>query len=306
MANDSPLTPKPYQHFVWQKYLRSWGTNGAVWCLQDGRLFNTGTRSLGVKKNFYKLRELTDFDLQLIPFLLASDKAHPIAQSYHELVLTNVLTPLLLAKQHSQMLQSPQSVELLDAYNTNAIDNFHTNTEAQFDPLLDRLLVEDMEWHADAQHAISFYNFIAMQHMRTRNVKEKTMQRLQTRMGLDISRIWDILALIFAFNVGASLFRDRKRRTLVLVRNDTDIPFITGDQPVVNIDGNGEDPPEALSMHYPVSPRLALYLGEPGLKTFPDRGLTAEDAVWLNDQTVRASHAQVYAAERAHLEPYMS
>lgn len=49
MADDPLLTPKPYQHFVWQKYLKSWGENNAVWCLQGGRLFNTGSRQAIVR-----------------------------------------------------------------------------------------------------------------------------------------------------------------------------------------------------------------------------------------------------------------
>jgi hypothetical protein len=49
-----------------------------------------------------------------------------------------------------------------------------------------------------------------------------------------------------------------------LVRNQTSIPFLTGDQPVINLDTDGETEPESLSFYFSLSPRLALYLAEPG------------------------------------------
>ena len=91
---------KPLQHHVWQQYLRSWSVHGEVFCLQNDRIFRTGTPVLGVITDFYKLRPLTNEDLKLLHLLLALDKVHPLARAHHDMVLRNLLTPMLFF-QHS-------------------------------------------------------------------------------------------------------------------------------------------------------------------------------------------------------------
>lgn len=285
------------QHHVWQQYLRAWSVDGKIHCLQNGRIFCTGTPVLGKTSDFYKVQPFAEGDLTLLHFLLALDKVHPIARKHHEMVLQNILTPRLFVQRNRNNSNDLSLVDdLLDTHNTNAVDNQHTVIEGTFAPLLARSLGGDFSWYENSEDCIVFCNFVGAQHMRTRGVKERTISRLKERMGLDVSRIWDILALIFGFNVGCSLFLERKRRRLIAVRNDTGVPFITGDQPVTNLHGNGETPPETLSLYYPISPLLALYLGEPNEVTdTPFEAMTASAATYLNLMIAKASHRQVYA-----------
>lgn len=52
MGTPTQPVKKPHQHHVWQEYLRSWAdADGAVFCLQDGRVFSTGAAVLGVGKD---------------------------------------------------------------------------------------------------------------------------------------------------------------------------------------------------------------------------------------------------------------
>jgi hypothetical protein len=172
-----------------------------------------------------------------------------------------------------------------------------------FGPLLDLSLSGDISWYEDNQRRLEFCNFLAAQHMRTRAVKERTIQRLKNRMKLDISRIWDVLALLFSFNVGSSLFLQKNRRALLLLSNKTRVPFATSDQPVINIYGNGDTPPEKLSFFYPISPSSALYLAEPDEVTDISFASMAENTVrHLNLRVAQASHSQVYAQTLEPLE----
>jgi uncharacterized protein DUF4238 len=296
-------TKKPHQHHVWQQYLRAWSVGGEVFCLQNDRIFRTGTPVLGVISDFYRLRPLTNEDLNLLHLLLAFDKAHPVARAHHEMVLQNLLTPMLFFKQDNLRLSyDPQIRDLLDAHNTNAVDNQHTVIERLFAPLLTRSLSADFGWYGNDEDCIAFCNFVGAQYMRTRGVKERTINRLREKVGADVSRIWDILALIFGFNIGCGLFLERKKRTLIAVYNQTSTPFITGDQPIINLDGDGDMPPETLSVYYPLSPRLALYLGEPDkVSDIPFGTMTPDAAAYLNLRMAKASHSQIYAQTRAPL-----
>nr|WP_295744927.1 DUF4238 domain-containing protein [uncultured Acidocella sp.] len=288
---------KPHQHHVWQYYLRAWSVDGKVSFLQNHKIDATGTNVLGVKKNFYKIKSITDEDVKLLHFLIALDNVHPVARKHHEMVLQRILTPTLFVQKHREKLNNLDLIDdYLDAYNTNVVDDYHTNIESSFIPLLDRARNEDFSWYDNDQECISFFNYLAAQQMRTRGVKERTITRLKERMDLDVSRIWDIMALIFGFNIGCSLFLERKRRRLIVLHNKTAVSFITSDQPVVNLHANGETPPESASLYYPISPRIALYLPEPDKKSdIPLGTLTPDTANFLNLRIAQASHSQVYA-----------
>jgi hypothetical protein len=288
---------KSSQHHVWQQYLRAWSVDGKIYCLQNDRIFCTGTPVLGMTTDFYKLQPLTEEDMKLLHFILGLDKVHPVARKHYDTVLQNVLTPMLFVQQNRDKVNNLSLVDnLLDTYNTNAVDNQHTVIEGTFAPLLARSLAGDFTWYENDQDCISFCNFVGAQQIRTRAVKEGTVRRLRERMNMDISRIWNILAVIFAFNIGCNLFLERKKRRLIAVRNDTTVPFVTSDQPAINLNGNGETPPEVLSLYYPISPRLALYLGEPDeVIDISYEAMTANAASYLNLRIAKASHSQVYA-----------
>jgi hypothetical protein len=56
---NAPQKPKRRHHHVWQNYFHPWTADGALYCLQDGRIFRTGTRVVAVQMDFYKLPRLT-------------------------------------------------------------------------------------------------------------------------------------------------------------------------------------------------------------------------------------------------------
>ncbi len=296
---------KPRQHHIWQQYLRAWSVDGAVYCLQEGRIFHAGTTVLGIEKDFYKLPPLTDADLKLLAFLLDLDNAPPIVRMYLDTVLRNILGPMLFARQNRDRLYVSKADELLDVHNTNAIDNHHTRIEGTCISLLERSLAGDLNWYDNGKECLDFCQFLIAQQMRTRGVKERVISKLLERWGgaADVSRIWDILAIKLSFVGGLNIFRSRQRYRLISIRNDTPMPFITSDQPVIHLHGNGETLPEVTSLYYPISPRLALYLGEPGaVSDMPIEAMTPETVAYLNLRMAKASHSQVYAHTLKPLE----
>lgn len=291
---------KHRQHHVWQKYLRAWSPGGPLHCLMDGRIFPTGTTAIAVEQYFYKIGKLTAADIALIRFLLIDVQGvHPLTRKSHEDFLKLVAMPTLFEGEAEDL------DDLIDTFRTNALEDYHAGIEASFLPLLERALSKDVSFYDDEQSCITLFHFLASQHMRTKGIKEKTIEILKRKSGLDVSRIWGIMSHMAATNVGLSLYLERKKRQLVLVENSTDLAFITGDQPIVNLHGDGEKPPETLSWYYPISPRLALLLPEvdegPAVST---TSLTSAQVSDLNARIVAASHRQVFAQSRHALEPY--
>jgi hypothetical protein len=90
--------PKRNHHHVWQQYLRAWtNTNGAIWCLQNGRIFSTGTPAIAVEKDFYKLHKLTREDIEFIKMLFAD--GHHLARRNHAHLLNGLMAPFQILEQ---------------------------------------------------------------------------------------------------------------------------------------------------------------------------------------------------------------
>ena len=68
--------------------------------------------------------------------------------------------------------------------------------------------------------------------------------------------IWNVLSHIYATKMGRNIFV-KDEYHLVLMENKTDLPLITGDQPVVNTYAVGKPLTEHatdLEFYYPISP----------------------------------------------------
>ena len=155
----------------------------------------------------------------------------------------------------------------------------------------------------DDERCHPFLNYLCTQYMRTKGVKERAIELCNADKSAELSRVWNVMLHMLATNVGVHLFLERNRRTLVLVHNRTDVPFITGDQPAINLQASRPHPPERLSIYYPISPRLALLLGDMDEKlVFATEGLTAAQASTLNEKVFEACYKQVFAQSEKSLK----
>jgi len=291
---------KRNHHHVWQKYLKLWTIGGAIWCLQNGRIFSTGTPSIGVEKDFYKLHKLTREDIELIKLHLG--RGHPRSTKNHADLLNRLMVPFQIAEQVKHPQDRAKIDKFVDDYASNVLEDYHASIESSFIPSLESALKGDISFYKD-ERCIPFLYYLCTQFMRTKGIKERVIERCNADKSADLSRVWNVMIHMFAANIGAELFLTRTRRKLVLVHNRTDVPFITGDQPAINLKATQPNPPENLSIYYPISPQLALLLGDVDEEPpFPTNDLTAEQASTLNTRLFAFCYKQVFAQSEKSLK----
>ncbi len=284
----APQKPKRRHHHVWQKYLRPWTVGGTLYCLQDGRIFSTGTRTVAVEKDFYKLHQLTVEDVALIKLLFG--QGHSSAVRAHAHLLNSLMMPFQIAEQFKNSAHREQIEAHLDDYASNVLEDYHAGIEASFIPTLESALKGDISFYADDQQCIPFLNYLCTQYTRTRGIKERVLA-----LSPFLERIWNIAIHMSATNIGGSLYVERKRRMLIIVNNRTDVPFVTSDQPAINLKGTRPAPPDRLSIFYPISPYSGLLLADVDEEPlFPTEGLTRNQATTLNQMLFQASYKQVF------------
>ena len=159
------------------------------------------------------------------------------------------------------------------------------------------------EFYHDSSSAEEFLHALCVQYTQTRKVREALSAIDRTLVpGSDIKRCSSLFALIAAMRIADRFYRERNRYKLVLLDNDTDIPFITGDQPVISLHATLDSgvPPEKLELFYPLSPERAMALLELETERATSPGTT--EVQTYNELILRNSHAQVFSDSRRYLE----
>ncbi len=302
------MRPKPTrrQHHVCQAYLRGWATDEKVWVRQDGGIIHRAhTRDVAVQRDFYKLKPLSDDDIRVIRWWIA--KSPPQSRRVHENYLTMFgLFPTMRAKMTDAFVAAnADEVAELDLTILTLEEQFHAGREDRVAPIIAALRQGDASPFSDDILTLEFAHFIALQHFRTSAMKDRCVSRLRDRVGFDMTAQWNILSHIWASNVGLTFFLDRKRNSFRLLKNETQVPFITSDQPTVNLLGGGSDDkaPDHMALFYPLSPTHAVLLDDIDKSCgLVGNKLTAETVHRLNAHQVRSSRRQIIAASREALE----
>lgn len=200
------------------------------------------------------------------------------------------MTPYrLFEKTHGLSLAAQVALE---KYSYEILEDYHSKIENSFAPLLEKARQGDMSFYSD-ENCVPFVRYICTQFMRTKGTKEKFLKKMGETGGPDYSRVWNILIHMFATNIGAGLYAERHKRVLQLLDNSSDVPFITGDQPIVNLKSVPGQAPERLSLYYPISPTKALVWGdvdELPMKNF----VSAVDAQNFNAKVKNAAYLELF------------
>jgi len=167
-----------------------------------------------------------------------------------ELLIYNFTVPLTV--KNLLDLSKPDVAEIsawLDEQIINAEENFHCDIENALMPALDEMLAGKTAFYSDKESSQEFLHAICVQYMRTKKMRDRFAQITTAPVpGADMKRCGNLFTLAAAMRVADSLYQDREKFKIVLLDNDTASPFITGDQPVINIHatyGSGA-PPERL------------------------------------------------------------
>lgn len=291
---------KRRQHHVWQHYLKPWTTDGQLHCLSAGHTFQANTLNVAVGRDFYRLPPLSELDIALIRMLVINP-TDPHRRRVHEDFLSGLLAPRRFVEAN-RIGNLPEVDKVLDVQANNVLEDYHQSIEQSFASLLERAVQGDVGFYDDSEDCITFLHYLCSQHMRTVGIRDKTVSRLKDKVGLDVSRVWPVVSHMIAVNVGGSLYAERASRKLLVLRNETATPFVTGDQPVLNLLAEPSGPPRELALYYPVAPGLALVLSETdGRSPVPAGSLDSAQVANLNVKMLNASHSQVFGCSAASL-----
>jgi hypothetical protein len=295
---------KRRQHYVWRHYLEAWALNGKLWCHHFGKnVFSTSTQNVAHERDFYRLREMSEFDLSVVREFVIK----PLTSDLREIAegWVSQFTRLFEIK---RQLQDPGDVyvePVLDEYINNLEEDILADLEQRAVPFLEMLRGENSMLFSDAEESVFHTWFLAAQYFRTPTMLQKMTSALRTIPGFNIDASFGLIRTIYSCNVGRALWLRRDNLHMTFLHSSSS-PFITGDQPMANMKAIHLKPgllPQELELYYPVSPSLGVLFdfGAPS-RSFTVKRLTTEEVRAYNRVIFQKSTRQIYGIDRASIE----
>ncbi|MGY0072724.1 DUF4238 domain-containing protein [Vibrio proteolyticus] len=301
---------KKKQHYVWRRYLKSWLVGGKLACMRDKKhVFSTkDLMNVGQQSYFYKVNSLTEQDVNYVRDLFLSN----VGESTN--AIFDRLFSLFLQVEHVEKLPSDGNhvgiENLKKHYANNLEEEIQSDIESQGEPCLTRLLVGDTSLFENEKSAAHFLNYICMQYLRTKKQHDALVSGAIGKNSEQIIKCANLIRIVFSSKLAANLYANRSDYKLVVAKNNSDIPFITCDQPVVNFLDTRLDSSEEtkeFGLYYPISPNLAVFLVKNeifgSVKEMSFDQLSVEE---FNQITLNASYEQVYSSSEKQLRDLAS
>jgi hypothetical protein len=298
---------KKRHHYVPRFYLKSWAEDDLIHCLQDGQIHHTNLRNVACENHFYRLQELGPEDVE---FLRAAINDSPAGlKTSHEQLVQAFTLPYWAKRQLERTASAGSEMMLeIDRMISELNENFHTSIENVFKPHLDSMLSGDLSFLEDPAKASTFYWGLAVQYLRANQVKRAKLTMSHERF-VQFLRVANVLVHILATNLGLNMYARREQLTLMLLDNPSEVPFITADQPVINIAANPKvsDPPQRFDLYYPLSPTKALLVLEASSEFLAEGSTVSADlAHFWNLRVAAHSYQQVFSNSPEELKAIMN
>lgn len=290
---------KRKQHYVWRNYLRAWAVNDKLFCLRKGKIFFSDLMGLANERDFYRLNELSLAEIEFIK-KLAIDGSPEILKRIHQNFIngfTQVYTLRNSLRQNN--LSNDEIDEKIDELINNLEEDYHSKIEGSAVKYIEALIRKETHFFETEDGRIDFLYYLCNQYMRTKKMKNNVIQATNYQDKINVENIWNALKHIYATNISFSLNRQPEFK-LILLNNLTQLPFITGDQPVINtfaIDKDLTAQVDELELYYPISPTTGILIRKKyKVDSSYINDINDEQEIELyNSYIIKESHEQIYS-----------
>ena len=297
------------QHYVWRFYLKPWtNRKNSLYCYRQkaDKLFGSNVTGIAGETFFYRVERLSSTDIEYLNGII-NLAASPEMRDIHQNTIRLFQMPFTMRDQFEAMSNgrplSSKLNKLLEDAEKTAGEQYHTMTEQSGMWFLDRLREEDCSFFTDKEKVLDFSHYLSHQFFRTPKLKNLLANMDNPFGDLDLKRVWFFQSHILADNIGASIFLSKDHYRFLFLKNKSQIPFITTDQPVINLN---TDKDKNLRLLYPLTPQLAVVFFEDEASPFKTTIELSKDEVDCYNQLMfNRSYDQLYSNDKDYLSGFM-
>lgn len=292
---------KQRQHYVSRYYLTAWTNNKKqIFCLRDNRIFLSSLMNIAQERFFYKIQDLDQKQKEFIKKIILDTKNEKLIELHFNFLR-------LYTKVNFIEKLFPNNTDINDEVNKikiNLEEDYHANIESIGIKYIDMLRNKDIDFYnnIDTNDRMEFLFFIVLQYFRTKKIKNDVMNSFKN-YSYNMEKIYPFLAHIFSTNLSYNLHLDKSMK-LILLENDTNENFLTGDQPILNTYSflnKKELEYNELEFYYPISPRLAILISDKIESNFIKID-DIEKVKEYNQMIINVSLEQIYSLSEEQLQ----
>ncbi|MCW8834523.1 MAG: DUF4238 domain-containing protein, partial [Colwellia sp.] len=273
-------------------------------CMRNKKhIFSTSDlMNIGQQSYFYKVNKLSAEDIEFVRQVFLSDVSKFVSSVYSRL-----FSLFSMVEQLDEHQVTDEKLEILKKnYANNLEEELQSEIESQGDKYLNELLNGDTQFFTEEEGSAHFINYICMQFLRTKKQHDNLINMATGPDKDKIIKCANLIRIVFSTKLAANIYGDRDKFKLVLVSNDSGIPFLTCDQPVVNflaLNTPIGEQVEEFGLYYPISPNKAVFLVEKGVfGSVTAMKFNEESVKEFNNIMVQNSHEQIYSVSEEQLQ----
>ncbi len=295
-------------HHVPRSYLQNWGTaNGQVFFSRHGvvNTLPTNPANLLAKRDFYRMPLLTERAIRFLGQYVERSFADPHVRAHAKNILYAYVSFSRLEVCVDKLpLASASTKEQVRRTGTTVGEHYLSRIENRATTVLEELRRGNVTV-LDSEEAEDFFLFLGIQFLRTRTAREGISQAVEISLpdaGSFAKGVEQVLAHIHGETMGGLLYSQRSGHRGIVLQNDTDRAFVSGDQPIINLLAPLDDSaPTKTVLYYPLSPYRA-FLWLPKAVGRALRPVSSEMVKDLNVWIADASHECVIGNSLAAVE----
>lgn len=298
------------QHYVWRYYLDAWAKTGSFWChsQRNNKVFSPYPKDIANETYFYEIHKLTAEDKAFLEAYIACVPDERLRDLHREfLKFTQMSFTLRDQLQHVQLRQQAKDAleRELRIVEKTLEEHYHAGIENDSVDVIECLKRQDSTFYEDSKRRGDFIYFRCNQYFRTPKMRLAIMAVLRPLPGHDPHRTANLECHMYATSVSALLMQEARAYKIVFLLNTTTIPFITGDQPIINLlDPHATDD---LELYYPLAPALAIVLSKDQKKWLTQRyNVSSLEVERYNHLIYEIAEDQLYTNDEAYLRALVS
>jgi hypothetical protein len=340
------MEKKRRQHYVFQAYLTSWATNQQVWCCRDGNIFKSNTINIAQERDFYRIKPLNDYELKFFllfhkkshPDVRKAMLDHintylsPLEWQKH-IEQLEALSQLMPNKSKDQSFEIEKIIvdlkNKVDVSINNLMEDYLSDIEGESMKWIASLKESDCTFYYSSNDEkaktqgyydddrFNFLYFVSIQYFRTKALKERWITNFKPALS---HPQWNSLGIpkehiclenlhslfMWEFQNACAYGLRKKNAHLTILTNKTSIPFITSDQPVINLRADYQDlsnETTELVFYYPITPNIAITINDENTE---DRAnLSLQEVEYYNKAIVKSSHQNIFASNVEVINRYI-
>lgn len=126
-----------------------------------------------------------------------------------------------------------------------------------------------------------------------------------------LEKNWWFISYMLGINIGLSLYESKDRDKHIFINNRTNTPFITSDNPIINIHPAAlkkavNEVPENSDFYFPLSPGYAYMINHSNTYNFLEENIDEEMVNKLNGYIYEKSYEHVFSCDSKTIEEIKS